>query len=330
MKLPRNYQRGAAMLLLPASVVPFVIVGPQLVESRLRYDREHNSGPLPAPAVTITPALKKAWAPPPALHGKIPVLVYHGIDSGSSPGQVTQTEFARQMAMLRTAGFRTITTDAYVRFRNGDSRGLPPRPILITFDGGRLDTFRGADKVLQGEGFSATMFVTADQINRQNDRYLMWRELKAMENTGRWDIQAGAAEGRRMVAITDDGRHGPAYAYRRFTRSTGTESFADWQRRVTDDVFAARSAMVAHGFQPQAFAVPFGSYGQRGTNDRRIAPTVRMLISAQFGVGFTEGRGPRVPFTTRHGEPERYDVGRRTSAGRLYAWLRDGSQEPSA
>ena len=60
-----------------------------------RYDREHNSGPLPAPAVTITPALKRAWAPPPALHGKIPVLVYHGIDSGSSPGQVTQTEFAR-------------------------------------------------------------------------------------------------------------------------------------------------------------------------------------------------------------------------------------------
>ena len=44
------------------------------------------------------------------------------------------------------AGFESISLAQYTRFRRGDSRGLPARPVLITFDDGRLDSYRGADK----------------------------------------------------------------------------------------------------------------------------------------------------------------------------------------
>ena len=105
---------------------------------------------------------------------------------------------------------------------------------------------------------------------------------------------------------------GPAYANRRYTSSSGEETFADWQQRVTGDVFEARSALVAQGFDPVAFAVPGGDYGQAGTNDPRIAPYLRGLLATQFGQALVESDDP--PFATRTGDATRLVVRASTSA----------------
>ena len=36
-----------------------------------------------------------------------------------------------------------------------------------------------------------TVFVDAGEVQKRNDDYLTWRELKSMAASGRWDVQAG-------------------------------------------------------------------------------------------------------------------------------------------
>jgi poly-beta-1,6-N-acetyl-D-glucosamine N-deacetylase len=315
--------RPLALLLLPLSLLPFLLVVPQMVESRELYDRRHKSGPLPAPAVTLTPAQAARFQPVAPYSGAVPVLAYRGINDGNDPRAVTRQAFAEQMAVLARMGYRTISIDQYARFRRGDGRGLPARPLLLTFDGGRLDSYRGADRVLQRHGFRAAIFVVTGDIADEKPSHLTWRELHRLRDSGRWDIEPHAHRGNVRVAFDEAGHTAPYYAVRRHTRSRGLESFADYERRVTTDLFRLREEMIDHGFEPHAISVPDGDYGQRSANDPAIAPFLSDLLRRQFGAYFVRDALNDPDYTTRAGEPARYEAGSSTTADRVYMWLRD-------
>lgn len=321
--------RTLSLLLIPASIVPVLLVVPQIAESHRLFDRRHNSGPLAAPEIVLSARQLARFQPvaPYASKGSVPVLAYGEVTDSREAGPlaVGRRAFAEQMAALRHMGFRSITTGDYLRRHRGDTRGLPERPILITFDGGRLSSYRGADRVLQRYGFKATMFVATADVRREDPAFLTWRELKDMSGSGRWDVQPLAHDGYRRVASGAHGRTAPYYSVRRFTASEGLETFADFERRVTEDVFDAREALEDQGFEPHAFAVPEGNYGQLGSNDRAIAPFMRGLLERQFGAFFTRDARNDPGYAGEGAEAERYVVNRSTTTDRLYMWLRDHS-----
>ena len=322
-RLEALLHRPLALLLLPLSLVPFLLVVPKMVESRQLYDRRHKSGPLPPARVALTPAQMARYTPLAPYDGAIPVITYHGVGPGDDAHSVTRRTFAEQMAALAALGFHTISVDQYARFRRGDSAGLPVRPLLITFDDGRLDSYRGADRVLALHGFRATMFVVAGAVERGDPDHLTWRELHSMRDSGRWDVQPQAHEGQAKVAYDSEGHTGPFYAVGRYTRSAGLESFADYEQRVTTDVFEVRDELRDQGFRPVAFAVPYGDYGQRQIGDPRIAPFMRGLLARQFGVYFVDDELNAPGYTTPTGEAARFEVNSGVTTDRLYMWLRD-------
>jgi peptidoglycan/xylan/chitin deacetylase (PgdA/CDA1 family) len=325
--LRARFSRALSGLLIPLSVVPLVLVAPLIAESYKNFDRRHNSAPLPAPELRLTATQQERFQPVAPFRGAIPVLSYHGIDARGDGHSVTRHAFAEQMAALHHMGFRAIGMEQYVRFRRGQFDGLPPRPILITFDDGRLDSYRGADLTLARFGFRAVMFVNTDQPGRKHALYLTWKELHAMSDSRRWEIQPQAHEGHIRVALDARGNTGPFYAARRFTRSEGRESFADYEQRVTSDVFAAKEALEEQGFAPRAFAVPYGDYGQGSGNDPRISPFMRDFLERQFEAVFADHERNAPGYTTPSGVAERYRVHRETTTDRLYVWLRDNSPE---
>ena len=99
------------------------------------------------------------------------------------------------MAMLAADGFHAISIAQYARFAGGDVAGLPDRPILITFDDGRLDSYQGADAILARYGMRATMFVITAYAGAAKPGYLSWPQLRAMAGGGRWDVQEHAHAG---------------------------------------------------------------------------------------------------------------------------------------
>jgi peptidoglycan/xylan/chitin deacetylase (PgdA/CDA1 family) len=319
--------RGRGSLaLLPLSIVPFVAVAPAIVRSHERFQRAHDMGPLPAPAARLSAAELARYRPLPERRGAVPVLVWHGIDAARDGYSTSRRAFARQLALLRQLGYTTIGMRQWADFRAGRDARLPRRPILLTFDDGRLDSYRGADRILERDGMRAAIFVITGQIDRRNPFYLTWSELHRMAGSGRWDIEPHAHDGHREIAVARDGRKAAFYAARRYTRTQGRETLADWEARVDSDLFALRERFAAQGLQSHAFAVPYGDYGQRAANDPAIPRLLSALLIRQFGSFFVQADDDDPGFTVPGaGAAERYELRTGTTLGQLYGWLRKHS-----
>lgn len=312
-------RRPLSFLLLPLSALPLVAVVPLVSAAHDTFQREHDSAPMAAPAIVITPAERARWQPVPAYRDVVPVLAYHGVSDAGGGGALSRHAFAVQMALLHQMRYRTISIEQYARWRTGRGE-LPPRSILVTFDGAKLDTYRGADAVLARHGQRATLFVASGAIGSGDPALLTWRELKGMADSGRWDVQSNGHDGRGTVITDPAGTTGPFFAARRFTRSEGYESLADFERRVTADLFAAKEDLERQGLPVHAIALPGGDYGPTGGGDPGAA-LVAGLLERQFEVAFVRARA--VPgYTTPTGPAERYEVTPTTAVPALHAWLR--------
>ena len=107
------------------------------------------------------------------------------------------------------------------------------------------------------------MFVITGAILDGNPLYLSWTELHEMRHSGRWDIQPETYQGHAKITVDAHGDQAPFYAMRRWLRSTGEESFADYQRRVGGDLFAVADQFSAQGIPVHAIAVPSATTANR-------------------------------------------------------------------
>jgi len=316
--------RGAlAFLLLPLSLVPLYFAVPKI---RGGGDvAEPDRAAFDAPAFTPTDAQLARWQPLPPIRGAVPVLAYHGVNGRGDHYSVTRGQFAEQLAMLKRAGFESITVAEYVRFLQGTTVNLPQRPILITFDDGRLDSYRGADRILAEYGFKATMFVIAGFVEESNSFYLTWDELRRMASSRRWDLQEHAGAGHVNVRYDAAGHEGPAYAFRQYQPGRGLESFEAYKERVEHDILWAKRTMSEQlsGFSPLTFAVPFGSYGQDRTNDPRIPRFMSRLLRRHFQAVFLTDPPQYTTPSTSRAALGRIELNEDIGTDKLYRWLRD-------
>lgn len=317
---PRARRAGCALAIALAASAS-IVAGCGGSDDGASGDRE----PIPAPQVSLTAADKEVWAPLPPDRTAIPVLVYHGVagegdfDNPEDAGYgVDPEDFAKQMALLHHAGFRTISLDEFTRFVNGEDVDLPARPVLLTFDDARLDSWTATDSTLRELGFRAVMFVDAGRVADGVDDYLTWDELGTLEASGRWDLQVHSGRGHvylRYGAAEEE--TGPAYAYEQ-----PRESFEEWQERVFGDIAWGEEELAENipSYRPLAFAPPYGAYGQEGTNDERIPEALLDWLTMEFGVVFTQDRDP---FAKPGAESPlgRFEVTRAITGGDLYAAL---------
>ncbi len=133
---------------------------------------EHSAQPVPSP--TPAPLLgeliaKKAPLPTgPVTY--VPILYYHYIRINPNPRDrvgfglsTPPAAFASQMRYLADHGFHVISLhQAVVAIQH--HTGLPPRPVVLTFDDGYADFFSTAVPILQVHGFTATSFVITGRM----------------------------------------------------------------------------------------------------------------------------------------------------------------------
>jgi len=266
----------------------------------------------------------------------IPVLVFHQICPSTCAIDdtygVARSEFERMMRTIATAGYETISMRDFVRAHDGDVAGLPKRPILVTFDDGRIDAYRAADEVLRERGLQATMFVITDRAVDHPRFHMQWPDIKQAAASGRWSIQLHAHSGHVRVPIGVDAKGaqtlGAFYGRRRcddrVAHCAALESLDEWKARAQRDIDKGNALLASEvGQASQSFAVPFSDYGQIHSNDPHIASELRTFLNARFAVWFTQpGADPdfMTPSRTVHEVP-RYLVLNTTTAEVLDAWL---------
>ena len=104
---------------------------------------------------------------------RLTILMYHKIDERPAdvrfPGNYVEPEqFQRQMHALLAWGYRTISFDDWLEYRDGRANSLPSKPLIVTFDDGYTCFDRHAWPVLRSLGLSATVFLVASQIGGTN------------------------------------------------------------------------------------------------------------------------------------------------------------------
>ncbi len=248
--------------------------------------------PLPPPVANLTSADFKQWQVFPSFRGTVPVLLYHGVNSSGTGGSVSPQVFADQMFALKMAGFHAITLGQYVKFELGDRQGLPSRPILITFDDGRLATYRATTDILHRYGFHATMFTFAAWPTSNPGFSLTWGELRTMRKSGIWSVEEAGGSGHEYVVYDAKGDRGSAYAFLRYVPGPSgygghLESISSFLGRVTTSIRWGEQqfALQLPDYHPIAFAVG-ANYGQLRTNDPRIPKLVLPWLKQHFSVVF--------------------------------------------
>lgn len=98
---------------------------------------------------------------------RVPVLMYHYIrvnpvayDRMGFNLSVTPADFAAQMDWLARNGYHPITFAELHGYLNGQ-RGLPNRPVILTFDDGYADFYTTALPILRAHDFSAVAYVVS-------------------------------------------------------------------------------------------------------------------------------------------------------------------------
>jgi peptidoglycan/xylan/chitin deacetylase (PgdA/CDA1 family) len=127
---------------------------------------------------------------------RFPILMYHRVAPTGSAAtaryRVTSEVFEDQLRYLRVAGFYSVALEDWQAAREANSP-LPGRPLLITFDDGYLDFLTHAWPLLRRYGFSAMIFLVAEEVggsNRWDHAYgeevplLGWKEICQLRDEG--------------------------------------------------------------------------------------------------------------------------------------------------
>lgn len=177
-----------------------------------------------------------------------PILCYHKVERRHELGvtRISPRRFARQLARLSDAGWRSLTLAELSACVRGE-RQAAPGEMAITFD----DAYRGlrdnAFPVLAEHGFSAICFVITDYAGRLN----------------RWDVAYG---GRRFAHLAwRDMRRWQGRGID-FASHTATHPRLTWigDRELTAELSRSRAALAsALDIDATALSYPFGACSRR-------------------------------------------------------------------
>lgn len=127
----------------------------------------------------------------------LPILGYHRVVDEMPRDDtcwlcVPRAEFERQLAWFARLGYRTLSLEAIGELLAA-GKPIPPRHFAITFDDGYQDNFSIAAPVLSWFGFTATVFMVAGRVGRENiwDPHescraplMTWQHLRAWRSLG--------------------------------------------------------------------------------------------------------------------------------------------------
>lgn len=231
---------------------------------------------------------------PPASY--VPILMYHGVIKGKDNDNTSYDRFVEVMQYLKKEGYQTISLDEYYRFRQ-DEFTLPPKPIIITFDDGRKDSYYTTDDVFNKLGFKATIFVATGPMKDGNSFYLSEEELKKMTESGRWEIEAHGRYSHKKIkinnsAISSDENEGRFLTSKMYLENEQRlESDEEFMNRVRNDYEVGNQDIKnITGKQPRFFAIPLNDYGDSDFSNFPQAVEINNKIAEElYSLAFIQG-----------------------------------------
>ncbi len=210
----------------------------------------------PTPASTPT----QVWVKSGPGIVRCPILLYHHVAISPIESQyyVHPDNFAQQMQALDDWGFTPIPLSLLAKAIT-EGAELPPKPIVISFDDGRLDIYENAFPIMQEHGFVGVFYVISSGLG--DEGLVGVEELKEMADAG-WEI------GSHSYSHADLSTLGSEASYREVVSSR-----YDLEEALSIPILS--------------FAYPFGTITDQAGRQVHIAG-----YESGAGLGYTDSQGP--------------------------------------
>jgi tetratricopeptide (TPR) repeat protein len=253
----------------------------------------------------------------------IPVLLYHGISPFDRSDSIPAESLRRQLTLLKKLGYHSLTVTELDRIFQAKAN-LPEKPLVITFDDARTDSFENADPILKETGFKATMFVHVSRL-RKPHFHAAPEDIAKWQATGRWDMQAHGYEAHDPMPLDAFGRKGHFLPNRKWlVESNRLETLEEYRTRVAGDYEKAKQGVqeIVPGHRVVAFAYPYGDYGQNDySNTPESAEINQALVRKNFHLAFVQEQYGINTLSSNPTDLRRYEVPRNMTAEQLAAHL---------
>jgi peptidoglycan/xylan/chitin deacetylase (PgdA/CDA1 family) len=167
---------------------------------------------------------------------------------------------------------------------------LPEKSFLLTFDDGARDSFYPVDPILAALGYHATAFILPEHsLGDHSTYYLNKKDLDYMLSTGRWTIESHGQNIHTSLPITADGATKENALSNRLwlARADRLETHDEYAIRITNDLAESKDNLEkAFGISVDAFAFPFGDYGQNKSNDPQAENTILAAARRNYSLAF--------------------------------------------
>lgn len=129
---------------------------------------------------------------------RILILMYHMISDARHSYEedivVSPDKFKKQMWYLKYKGYTPVSLDDLYGCFVNETRCLPEKPVIITFDDGYMNNYENAFPILRQFDFPATVFIVAGLVGNVNQRMktkgyperplVNWNEIEVMKKNG--------------------------------------------------------------------------------------------------------------------------------------------------
>jgi peptidoglycan/xylan/chitin deacetylase (PgdA/CDA1 family) len=167
---------------------------------------------------------------------------------------------------------------------------LPSKPLLITFDDARADSFKYADPVLEETGFRATMFVPVEDVASHQPYAAVWTVLRKMSANGRWDMQCHGSDAQHYIPVDAEGHLGHFLANKMWLKDTNRlETDPEFAARIEQDMQTCKQTVARElpDTKVFAFAFPYGDQGHRSLSNAPEAFSINQAtVKKQFSLAF--------------------------------------------
>ncbi|MEY9975615.1 polysaccharide deacetylase family protein [Lysinibacillus sp. RC79] len=124
-------------------------------------------------------------------------LSYFGVSRGESPKYVSKESLRKQLELLESQGYKTITQQDILDFYQ-KNKPLPEKALYLSFEDGRTDSSIFAQNIMEDLNYKATMFTYANKMDTRDNKFLKPKDLSLMEKSGYWEL---GSNGYRLTYI---------------------------------------------------------------------------------------------------------------------------------
>ena len=119
----------------------------------------------------------------------VPILSYYQVNEiDHNEFTLSPDEFDAQMKYLVDSGYTFMQPDELLDAWENETP-LPPKPVVVTFGGGKLDMYKTVFPILQKYDAKVTLFVITDFLSLYPN-YITWAQAREMQESGLVDIES--------------------------------------------------------------------------------------------------------------------------------------------